>query len=228
MFDWVTIPAGEFLMGSDKAQDRLARDAELPQQRLVLPAYRIARVPVTNEQYRVFVEATNHSPPSHWQDGRIPNGKELHPVVRVSWHDAVAFCTWAGVRLPSEAQWEKAARGTDGRITPWGNDEPTREHCNFAGQVGDTTPVGQLPKGASPYGVLEMAGNVWEWTGSLHRPYPYDPADGREDSHSDGGRTLRGGSFLSDADGVRCAARSWYNPDSWYDFFGIRVVSPGS
>ena len=103
-------------------------------------------------------------------------------MVNVSWEDAQAFCQWAGVRLPSEAEWEKAARGTDGRIYPWGDQSPTKELCNFGGNIGDTTPVDRYPGGASPFGVLDMSGNVWEWTAQAEfAPYPYDPADGRED-----------------------------------------------
>ena len=126
-FDWVTIPASEFLMGSDKQEDPLARDNEVPQHRLYLPAFQIARYPVTNAQYQVFVAATNRQAPDHWDDGRIPTDRENHPVINVSWYDARAFCDWMSdvtnqtIRLPSEAEWEKAARGTDGRIWPWGN-----------------------------------------------------------------------------------------------------------
>jgi formylglycine-generating enzyme required for sulfatase activity len=228
-FDWVTIPAGEFLMGSDKQKDSMARDDETPQHQLYLPEYRIARVPVTNAQYKLFVDATGHSAPEHWENGRIPDGKENHPVVNVSWHDAQAFCKWAGVRLPSEAQWEKAARGTDGRKWPWGDEAPDKNRCNFNGNVVDTTPVGKYPDGASSYGCLDMAGNVWEWTSSEYQDYPYDPDDGREDPEDDAARTLRGGSWYDTELRVRCASR---NRDFQYDrfvFIGFRVVSsPGS
>ena len=205
-FDWVTIPAGEFLMGSDKTKDKLAFDDETPQHTLHLPEYRIARVPVTVAQFAAFVGATGHKTTaevqgsawnwtgSKWEeikgaDWAHPRGpesdvraKQDHPVTCVSWHDAVAFCKWAGVRLPTEAEWEKAARGTDGRIWPWGNREPNSGVCNFNMTVGDTTPVGRYPDGKSPYGLLDVAGNVWEWTSSLwgkevDKPefgYPYD------------------------------------------------------
>jgi serine/threonine-protein kinase len=233
-FDWVSIPAGEFLMGSDKARDRQAHDSELPQHSVRLPEFRIARVPVTNAQYVAFVQATGRVAPEHWKDGKIPQGKEQHPVVNVSRHDACALCAWASevtetpVRLPSEAEWEKAARGTDGRIWPWGNKPPTKELCNFNNNVKDTTPVGAYPRGAGPYGVLDMAGNVWEWTGSLYEPYPYDAADGREDPEAAGLHTLRGGSFVGYDVYVRCAYRDYYFPGDGYDFIGFRVVSPGS
>ncbi len=146
--------------------------------------------------------------------------------MQVSWHDAQAFCQWAGVRLPSEAEWEKAARGTDGRIWPWGSNEPTDKLCNFSRNVGDTTPVGTYPAGASPYGCLDMAGNVWEWTinlwgkdgGTPDFGYPYDPNDGREalDAPDAVRRTLRGGSWYIYAGGVRCALPAAGSPyDRW-------------
>jgi formylglycine-generating enzyme required for sulfatase activity len=231
-FDWVEIPAGKFVMGSDKTKDPQAYDDELPQQTVTMPAYRMARTPVTNAQYQVFVQATGHRAPQHWKNGRIAEGKEEHPVVYVSWQDAVTFCRWASevtgttIRLPSEAEWEKGVRGADGRLYPWGNAKPTPELCNFNMNVGDTTPVGSYPKGASPYGVLDAAGNVWEWTNSLFKGYPYDPADGREDSYSEGNRAVRGGSFGNDDKRVRCACRNLdFNPNSRV---GLRVVSPGS
>lgn len=144
------VPDGEFLYGEDKKKVRL-------------PAFYLALTPVTNAQYQAFVAAAGHTPPSHWTGGRIPKGKEDHPVVNVSWEDAQAFCRWAGCRLPSEQEWEKAARGTDGRVYPWGNNwEAGRCNSKEAG-IGDTTPVTRYPSGASPYGLLDMAGNVWEW-----------------------------------------------------------------
>ena len=163
--------------------------------------------------------------------------KQDHPVTCVSWHDALVFCKWAGVRLPTEAEWAKAARGTDGRIWPWGNREPNSGVCNFNMTVGDTTPVGRYPDGKSPYGLLDVAGNVWEWTSSLWGTdssksefgYPYDAKDGRENPGAPDTvrRILRGGSFGGDAQGVRCACRAGLDPVNRHVYLGFRVVSPG-
>lgn len=259
-FDWVEIPSGPFLMGSDKAKDGQAYDDELPQHTVTLAAYRIGRVPVTVAQFAAFVQATVYVTTaekegssrawtgSKWEDvkgasWRAPRGpgsdvsqKGEHPVTCVSWLDAVAFCMWAGVRLPSEAEWEKAARGVDGRIYPWGNESPDAKLCNFNMNVKDTTAVGQYPKGVSPYGVLDMAGNVWEWTNSAweksaDKPdfaYPYNPGDGREDqSRTDVRRVLRGGGWYNGARYVRSAGRPRLVPGSRFNLVGFRVASPG-
>lgn len=238
--EWITIPAGEFLMGSDQAQDPGAYEDEMPQHGVYLPEYSIARYPVTNAQYAEFVKAAGYRPPRHWGGGEIPAGKHSHPVVGVSWNDATAYCAWASqvtnrlVRLPSEAEWEKAARGIDGRIWPWGNSTPTGKLGNFGTNVRDTTPVAKHPAGASPYGVMDMAGNVWEWTRSLWgedsaRPtyrYPYVPSDGREQaSAADPAlRVVRGGAFRNDTNLARCAARGGSNPYSGYTSTGFRVA----
>jgi formylglycine-generating enzyme required for sulfatase activity len=194
-FDWVHIPAGEFLMGSDKRTDKEAKDYETPQHKLYLPDYYIARVPVTVAQFAQFINATGYKTlaeekgfawnpvkpfgkwlvvgikGAYWAKPRGPqsdvNTKADHPVTCVSFYDVQAFCAWAGVRLPTEAEWEKAARGSDGRIYPWGNGAPDKSHGNFNMDLRDTTPVGSYEKGASPYGCLDMAGNVVEWTSSL-------------------------------------------------------------
>jgi formylglycine-generating enzyme required for sulfatase activity len=238
----ILIPAGEFLMGSDPQKDDYARDDERPQHRLYLPDYYIAKTPVTNAQYLAFVQAAGHSAPIHWEGGKPPTGKEDHPVVKVSWHDAMAYCRWLAEAtgkaygLPTEAEWEKAARGTDGRIWPWGDESPDKNRCNFGGDwlKGDTTPMGQYsPHGDSPYGCVDMAGNVWEWTLSLwgkdwDKPdfkYPYDSEDGHEDLKvgDDILRVLRGGAFYSNVVDVRCAARYGYNPDLHHRVDGFRL-----
>ena len=228
----VRVPAGEFLMGSDPAKDSLAQKDEQPQHHLVLPEFHIGKYPITNEQYAVVVKAKGVRAPDHWKHGRIPTGKEHHPVVNVSWDDALAFCDWLSqasggtVRLPTEAEWEKAARGEEGRIWPWGNEwDATRLNSGVAG-LGNTTPVGQYsPGGDSPYGCADMAGNVWEWCSSLYRSYPYDADDGRENPKATDRRVLRGGAFHYVARNVRCAVRLWDLPDYCHWDFGFRVVS---
>ena len=234
----VWIPPGPFLMGSDKEKDPQAFDDELPQHRVTLPGYWIGRYPVTVAQFRAFVEASGHRP----QDPDSLKGPDEHPVAWVSWYDALAYCRWlsekAGipVALPSEAEWEKAARGTDGRIYPWGDEPPDEGRCSFKNHVRGTTPVGRYsPQGDSPYGCADMAGNVWEWTRSLwgedlRKPdfkYPYDPEDGRENLETgrDVRRVLRGGAFLDEDRRVRCAARLRLDPNRRYGDFGFRVVA---
>jgi formylglycine-generating enzyme required for sulfatase activity len=230
----VFIPAGEFLMGSDPIKDKDATDGEQPQHRLYLPDYAIAKTPVTNAQYLAFMRATNHDAPEHWEGRKPPVGEEDHPVVNVSWHSAMAYCSWLSevtgkpYRLPSEAEWEKGARGTDGRIYPWGNAWDTGRCNSSEGGKGRTTPVGSYPQGASPYGLLDMAGNVWEWCHSLYGPYPYNAEDGREDAQAGGARVLRGGAFLDDAGNMRCAAHLRSYPVYGVNLVGFRIVlAPG-
>jgi formylglycine-generating enzyme required for sulfatase activity len=248
----VRIPAGPFLMGTSDRQMRQMRarldwakgwifEDEQPQHRVRLPAYQISRYPVTNAQYAAFVQATAHDVPSSWSDDRPPREIAGHPVANVSWHDAQAYVAWLRertgqpYRLPTEAEWEKATRGTDGRIYPWGDQSPDESRCNFAGQVGDTTPMGRYsPQGDSPYGCADMAGNICEWCRSLHRPYPYRAGDGREDLQADGSRVVRGGSFVNNQWFVRCASRngsaSWKvprtTPSAACSPSGATVVAP--
>jgi formylglycine-generating enzyme required for sulfatase activity len=228
--EMILIPAGDFLMGSDPAKDKNAEDREQPQHTLHLPDYYIARTPITNAQYAAFVKATGHKQPKQWEGRKPPRGKKEHPVGSDTWLDAVAYCTWLAqltgkpYRLPSEAEWEKAARGTDGRIYPWGDRWDPKRCSSMEGGKGDTTPVGAYPNGASPYGLLDMAGNVWEWTLSLRRDYPYDPRDGREDLGAAGSRVVRGGSWSRDQRYARCACRNWFIPGPWGLSLGVRVV----
>jgi formylglycine-generating enzyme required for sulfatase activity len=229
--EMVLVPAGEFLMGSDPRKDEDAHDDEQPQHTLYLPDYYMAKTPVTNAQYTAFVQATGHDQPEHWEGGRPPSGKEDHPVVSVSWRDAIAYCNWLSevtgrpYRLPSEAEWEKGARGTDGRIYPWG-DQWDAQRCNSReGGPDGTTPVGAYPQGASPYGLLDMVGNVWEWTRSIHKNYLYDPEDGREGLQAEGKRVLRGGSWFYGRRFARVSYRSYSHPVSFFFYFiGFRFV----
>lgn len=228
----ILIPAGEFLMGSDPQKDEGAEDDEQPQHILCLQGYYIAKTPVTNAQYAAFVRATNHQVPEYWQSGKIPSGKNEHPVVCISWDDAIDYCQWLtevtdkNYTLPSEAEWEKAARGTDGRIYPWGNRFETSRCNSDTTGIGDTTSVDSYPQGASPYKVLDMAGNVWEWTRSLVEPYPYRDVDGREDIQKKGHWVFRGGGFDSNAWATRCAIRL-FNGSSYRGIaLGFRVAVP--
>ncbi|GAB4534657.1 MAG: hypothetical protein Kow0063_18010 [Anaerolineae bacterium] len=235
----VFIPGGRFLMGSDRKRDPLAFEDELPQHEVYVGDFYIARYPVTNAGYKRFLDATGYQMPDwFWQNG-YPHHRADHPVVFVSWYDARAYCRWLSkatgrpYRLPGEAEWEKAARGRDGRIYPWGNTFDSRR-CNSweswkdSGQADTTTPVGRYPSGASPYGVMDMAGNVWEWCHSRYAPYPYNAKDGREGPESNDTRVLRGGSFYNPGGNVRCASRVRDSPDYRHDDLGFRVVvAPG-
>jgi len=222
--EWADIPAGEFWMGSFD---------EIQMDKLKLDHFMMSKVPITNAQYYLFVKGPADRCPPCWEDGRPQKGKESHPVVRVSWFDAMAYCEWLSkmtgksITLPSEAQWEKAARGDkDRREYPWG-DKFDSVKCN-SNELGlnDTTPVGIFQNGASPYGVLDMSGNVWELTRSLYKEYPYGPNDGREDidASEDESRVLRGGAFDDNPRSVRCASRNWYAPDGRNYSLGFRVV----
>ena len=230
---FMRIPAGEFLMGSDPKVDQGAYSNEQPQRKVHLDGYWMGKHPVTNTHYAAFVKAIGRQAPQHWQSGKIPSGKEHHPVVNVSWEDAAAFCTWASqvtgreVRLPTEAEWEKAARGADGRIYPWGKEAPDKSRCNFAGNENGTTPVGKYsPLGDSPYGCVDMAGNVWEWCADWFDGGYYKTAPARNPPGPQKGdyRVLRGGSWLYGGGSVSCASRGGYAPTDMGDFWGFRCV----
>ena len=226
-FEWCPVPAGPFLMGSTSADRRHAAD-ELPQHQQVLPGYNISRYPVTNAQYAAFIFDSGHRPPPQWQSGLFPPGRDDHPVAYVSWHDAVAFCRWTAeltgetIRLPTEAEWEKAARGQEARIFPWG-DRWNADACNGDSAVGPA-PVGKYAGGSSPYDVCNMVGSIHEWTSSIYRPYPYDAGDGREDMESDEPRVMRGGAWYGAVRSLRCAARGKLRPHYRYYYVGFRVV----
>ncbi len=237
--DMVLIPAGEFTMGSDSGGSD-----EKPVHKVYLDAYYIDKYEVTFEQYDKFCEATGRTKPSDSGWGR---GKR--PVINVSWDDAVAYASWAGKRLPTEAEWEKAARGTDGRKYPWGNELPSadgRYRCNYDCYDGNdgndhsiykrdgyeyTASVGSYENGKSPYGCYDMAGNVWEWCSDWYDEGYYKvvaeqiSAMNPQGPASGSYRVLRGGSWVSAGDGVRSAARDGVDPTNGVNLSGFRCAS---
>jgi formylglycine-generating enzyme required for sulfatase activity len=188
-----------------------------------LPAFWIDQTEVTNVMYAKCVDAGKCASPS--KTDRFSNSSYAnHPVVYVDWNMANAYCSWAERRLPTEAEWEKSARGTDGRIYPWGNYGPNDTLLNYNENIGGTTEVGKYPSGKSIYEAYDMAGNVWEWVGSLYKPYPYDANDGREDMTSTDGRVWRGGSWYDLFDSVRSAVRNWSGPRFTDYYLGFRCA----
>ncbi|WIG58200.1 MAG: hypothetical protein OJF49_000945 [Ktedonobacterales bacterium] len=237
------VPAGVFAMGSDKARDPQARDNEMQQFPMYLDAFAIGRYPVTVAEYACAVRAKAvREPPAYEYQGKKTDWQSQlkqpdHPAVCVSWHDAVAYGAWLAKttgqpwRLPSEAEWEKAARGTDGRIYPWGDKfYTTRCNTDVSNNMKTTTPVGTYPTGASPYGAQDMAGNVWEWTGTLYQLYPYKATDGRENRDSGGNRILRGGSWSNGTFDARAACRggSWPGYLGGSEGVGFRLALAGA
>ena len=234
----VNIPQGPFVMGrNDGPAD------ERPAHTLTLPRYSIDRTPVTNAQYAAFLETSGTVGPAGERlfdhddpDARIHRinnrwtadpGSERHPVVEVSWAGARAYCAWRKARLPTEAEWEKAACGIDGRLYPWGNEAPEGSRARFAAGWHDTTPVNAHPSGASPYGVLDMAGNTWEWVSSAYRAYPYRPDDGREELSPGPVRGTRGGGQDSSAAEITTTQRGRNlsrNPAAGHHNIGFRCA----
>jgi formylglycine-generating enzyme required for sulfatase activity len=248
LLGFVEIPAGPFLMGSDKAHDPEASGPELPQHEIVLLRYFIGRYSVTVAQFRAFVKGAG----SHPENPESLQGLVNHPVVFVSWYEAQQYCDWLTERLrawtgtpeplamllrnegwqvslPSEAEWEKTARSTDGRIYPWGNELDSNRANYDATSINASSAVGCFPGGASPYGVEDLSGNVWEWTRSLEGDYPY-PTEQQERAWRENlkadryePRVLRGGAFYSSPRDVRCAYRYGSLPNSRYGNLGCRV-----
>ncbi len=243
LLGFVEIPAGPFLMGSDPMTDPLAfeneRWASAQNQGTVdLPAFFVGRYEVTVAQFRAFVEETGFS-----VDSQTLTGPPDHPVAFVSWPDALAYGRWLEatlrewwgtpppirqllfdgwrITLPSEPEWEKAARGTDGRVFPWGA-EPTRVLANVGS--GGTTPVGSFDCPNCAFGLSDMSGNVWEWTRSPYQPYPYTTADDRDDLSADALWVMRGGGFSDTDQNVRAAVRGGADPGVRREFIGFRMV----
>jgi len=216
----ILIPGGTFMMGDTQGD---GNSDEKPTSRVSLDPFWLDRTEVTSAQFARFVRAGGYRPQGEWQ--REAGGKDQHPVVFVTWHDAVAYCRWAGKRLPTEAEWEYAARGADGRKYPWGNawDESRARFSEKRGSE-TTAPVGSYPTGASPFGVLDLAGNVWEWTSSLYKPYPYVTGDARGDLAPTGSRVVRGGSWGDDPGDLRSTYRAWLDPASRFNVLGFRCA----
>ena len=222
------IPAGEFTMGSNDTGDIGSR----PAHKINLKAFYIDKFEVTNEMYDACVYAKECRAPqekgSATQNTYFSNPVFAnYPVIYVDWKRANAYCKWRDARLPTEAEWEKAARGTDALMYPWGAAEPDCGLANKAGCIGDTAKVDQYEKGQSPYGVFGMSGNVWEWTSSLFRPYPYEATDGREDPKALGDRIARGGSwhvFGGNGGNVRTDTRFALDPGYYGAYVGFRCA----
>ncbi len=218
----VEIPGGPFTMGRDGGSDD-----EGPAHEVDLPTFYIEIFEVTNAQFAAFVADTSYVTDAEQGGGSgwraYAEGKDNHPVVKISWNDAKAYCEWAERRLPTEAEWEKAARGSEGLLYPWGNEwDPARANVKEAGYRG-TTSVGTFADGASPYGLFDMGGNVWEWTADWYQPYPGntvpDPFYGEEF------RVLRGGGWFDEPDQVLATNRSSTSPTAANDDIGFRCAS---
>ena len=243
LLGFVEVPAGPFLMGSDPAIDRLAFDNEWwpgarPQATLDLPAFYMGRYEVTVAQFGAFVEETGYR--TNDEAFRPPPD---HPVATVSWTDALAYARWLEttlrewpgtppelgrllrdgwrISLPTEAEWEKAARGSDGRVYPWGN-APRRDRANYRGR--GTAPVGSFECPECPFGLLDMSGNVWELTRSPYQAYPYDESDDREGLDEDALWVMRGGSFSDQEQNIRTGIRGGVDPGVRRPSIGFRLV----
>lgn len=239
--EMITIPAGAFAMGTNSTR---SDGQNRPQHTVTLNAYQIDKYPVTQAEYAKFIVATKNRPPLDWKEGTIPDGKTLYPVTMVTWYDARAYCGWEGKRLPTEAEWEKAARSDDARRWPWGN-QMDAENLNTYYHVGSSTEVTRYKNGISPYGVFDMAGNVSEWTASDFVPYKGSDAakdifqPKKVEARSAADRTMkvadlvpvegvfkvrRGGSWKSDPFSTAVYHRNYSMPYYASDFFGFRCV----
>jgi formylglycine-generating enzyme required for sulfatase activity len=218
------VPAGEFTMGSENGEDD-----ERPVHTVYLDAFYMDKYEVTNARYAACVADGACTPPHETSSRRRSSyyGNPQYadyPVINVDWYQAQAYCEWRGARLPTEAEWEKAARGTDGRTYPWGNNALPCSLANFANCVRDTNAVGSYPAGASPYGIYDLAGNVWEWVADWYDKNYYAVSPSRNPSGPSSGsyRALRGGSWNDSGNGVRASTRNVNVPDYWGNIIGFR------
>jgi serine/threonine-protein kinase len=245
----VYVPTSEFTMGSTDIEAKIIIEGgraypEIPVNTVYLDGYWIDKYEISNVQYALCVEAgvcqvpylpSSETRKHYYDDPEYAN----YPVIWVSWYMARTYCEWAGRRLPTEAEWEKAARGPDGRKYPWGNDPVSGERANFCDincprnianpifddGYADTSPVGNYPAGASPYGAMDMSGNVWEWTSTIVRDYPYDAIDGRENPDIYAERVWRGGPWSNGYWWMRSSVRYRSIPSYWYVNLGFRCAS---
>jgi iron(II)-dependent oxidoreductase len=241
--EMVLIPAGSFLMGSDRKIDRNAYPAEFPQRKVYLDAYEIDKFEVTAVQFLKFILAKDLPPLIDWQydGGNFQETMVNHPVMHVSWAEADAYCAWAGKRLPTEAEWEKAARGEDGRIYPWGNQPAGLSRANF-GRTGLSGPVRDRPErlllyppiisvdkydnSMSPYGLFQMSGNVAEWVADWYDPKYYAAAPDKNPKGPEKGtqRSFRGGGWIDSTPSVRGAQRNGTDPVTKMNWMGFRCA----
>jgi len=230
------IPAGEFLMGTALSNRDGGRD-EYPERRIYLDAFYMDTFEITNGRYLEFVKATGHRIPEHtrdktltlWRGNSVPDIFKDHPVINVDWSDADAYCRWTGKRLPTEAEWERAARGTTGRRFPWGNAEPTRTLANYLNQWRNGAglePVGSHPQGASQEGVQDLEGNVWEWVADWYDAHYYEKGPNRNPKSPTAGtrKVIRGSGWESEAPLLRSAHRLNSDPLNRNHSLGFRCA----
>ena len=220
------IPGGQFTMGGSQED---SPDSERPEHPVNVSTVFMDAYPVTNQDYREFVNCTGHKTPIHWQRGTAPTGLARHPVVNVSWQDAKAYADWMGARLPTEAEWEKAARGTDERLYPWGS-RFVEDRCNSNNVVGATVMVDEYPLGRSPYGVWDLSGNAYEWCEDFYDEDYYKFSPGANPRGPEGGqeRVIRGGFFGETRPNVRTTHRSSAPETHTRETIGFRLAMPSS
>lgn len=227
MVNMVFIPGGEFIMGNSESVD----EDERPAVKVYVGDFYINKYEIANEAYNKFIIATGHTPPPFWKDNRFKHSN--HPVVGVSFHDAVAYTKWAGQRLPTEAEWEKAAKGDGNLKWPWGNNKPRKKdilfYLNSFGRYDNyeyTAPVDYYPAGISPYGVYNMLGNVWEWCSDWYEAQYYSRIDTINPTGPESGnrKVLRGGAWSNSFENISITRRISNFPDVQLDIYGFRTA----